>query len=125
VTESRKRDHSHKFGSSDPAMSTIGSATGLGIAGSIVGSSRPESVIDRAKAASAEQKAVVDLRDSLVLEDVADPEFGSDRDADGRLLYRRPDLSGQAAAEEAGSGGPDHRPADPSGDSGRRLDLEA
>ena len=74
-------------------MSSIGSTSivGLGFAGSIVGSSQPEAAVDRGKAASAEQKARVDQNDLLAqaLDGVADPELGSDRDADGRLLYRR------------------------------------
>jgi hypothetical protein len=112
-------------------MSTIGSpsAAGLGLASSIVGSSRPEAATDRSKAASAEQKARVDQKDLLAktLDDVADPEFGSDRDADGRLLYRR---SGQPArsgkGDDASSQAPAApRPADAFGDSGNALDIEA
>jgi hypothetical protein len=112
-------------------MSTIGSATtaGLALAGSIVGSSGPEAVADRSKAASADQKARVDQKDLLsqTLDDVADPEFGSDRDADGRLLYRRP---GQPAANVNGDPSSSQeaiapRPVDAFGDRGKALDLEA
>jgi len=112
-------------------MSTIGSAsaTGLGLVGSIVGSSRPEAAIDQSKAAAADQKARADYNELLAnaLDDVADPEFGSDRDADGRLLYRR---SGQAAnsvnGDAASSQAPaTPRPADAFGDSGNALDIEA
>jgi len=111
-------------------MSTIGSAsaTGLGLAGSIIGSSRPEAAIDESKAASADQKARADQELlSNALDDVADPEFGSDRDADGRLLYRR---SGHAANSAKGDAASSQapvtpRPADAFGDSGKTLDIEA
>jgi hypothetical protein len=111
-------------------MSTIGSAsaTVLGLAGSIVGSSRPEAAVDQSKAASADQKARADLELlSNALEDVGDPEFGSDRDADGRLLHRRSRQSANSAKRDAI---PDHspatpRPADPFGDSGNALDIDA
>jgi len=108
-------------------MSTIGSASsiGMGLAGSIVGSSLPEAATDRSKAASAEQKALVDLKDvAKSVEDLADPEFGSDRDADGRLLYRRPGQpAGDANHESALT--PTQRPADAFGDRGKALDIEA
>jgi len=110
-------------------MSTIGSAsaTSLGLAGSIVGSSIPDAAANQSKAASAEQRARVDQNDiqSKSIDDVADPEFGSDRDADGRLLYRRP---GQAADQgDADSTGDETpaRPADAFGDRGKSLDIEA
>jgi len=111
-------------------MSTIGSASsiGMGLAGSIVGSSLPEAATDRSKAASAEQKALVDLKDlAKSVEDLADPEFGSDRDADGRLLYRRPGQpAGDANHETALSReAPTQRPADAFGDRGKALDIEA
>ena len=112
-------------------MSTIGSATaaGLGLAGSIVGSSQPEAATDRSKAASADQKARVDQKELLsqTLDDVADPEFGSDRDADGRLLYRRPGQpAGNANRDAASSQEPmTPRPIDAFGDRGNALDIEA
>jgi hypothetical protein len=112
-------------------MSTIGSASvaGLGLAGSIVGSSGPEAAADRNKAASAEQKARVDQKEisSKTLDDVGDPEFGSDRDADGRLLYRRSRQPAPAANEDAAASQPPAtpRPADAFGDSGNALDVEA
>ena len=74
-------------------MSLIGGTTaaGLGLAGSIVASSRPEAAIDQTKAAAADQNALADQNLlSEAVDDVADPEMGSDRDADGRLLYRHP-----------------------------------
>ncbi len=100
----------------------------MGLAGSVVGSSRPEAAVDRQKAASAEQKARIDQKDALVrtLDDVADPEFGSDRDADGRLIYRRPDQSSQAADGASKSAAGAIRPAgDAFGDRGNKLDIEA
>jgi len=112
-------------------MSTIGSATtaGLGLAGSIVGSSGPEAAADQSKAASADQKARVDQKDlvSKTLDDVADPEFGSDRDADGRLLYRRPGQpAGNANGDDASSQETmTPRPVDAFGDRGKSLDIEA
>jgi hypothetical protein len=112
-------------------MSTIGSPSiaSLGLASSIVGSSRPEAAIDQSKAASAEQKARVD-RDELAvnsLEDVSDTEFGSDRDADGRLLYRRSAPAAHPADPEALADETPltSRPEDAFGDSGKALDLDA
>lgn len=109
-------------------MSTIGSpnAAGLGLASSIVGSSRPEAVTDRTSAAAAEQKAIVDQND-VDANDVADAEFGSDRDADGRLLYRRPAGPHGAPALEVPANGEatPPRPADAFGDRGKTLDIEA
>ena len=109
-------------------MSTIGTA-GIGIASSVVGSSRPEAATNHTHAASAEQKARADQKQVLArtLDGVADPQFGSDRDADGRLLYRR---SGPATDEQGAQSAPDHdastpRPVDAFGDSGKSLDLEA
>jgi hypothetical protein len=112
-------------------MSSIGStsAAGLGFAGSIVGSSQPEAATDRGKAASAEQKARIDQRDVLseTLDDVADPEFGSDRDADGRLLYRRPDQTAGDIDDAPAAGGETNGPrtTDAFGNSGKSLDLDA
>jgi hypothetical protein len=106
-------------------MSTIGAAS-FGLASSIVGSSRPEAATNQIHAASAEQKARVDQKALLArtLDDVADPELGSDRDADGRLLYRRSGSPAGTADEEVdGEGAP--RPADAFGDRGKSLDLEA
>jgi hypothetical protein len=109
-------------------MSTIGAA-GIGMASSVVGSSRPEAATNHTHAASAEQKARADQKQVIAqtLDGVADPQFGSDRDADGRLLYRR---SGSPAGERDAQSAPDHdastlRPVDAFGDSGKSLDLEA
>jgi hypothetical protein len=109
-------------------MSTIGAA-GLGLASSIVGSSRPESATNQIHAAAAEQKARADQKQivSQTLDDVADTEFGSDRDADGRLLYRRsglpPDqMDGQSAGDDEAATA---RPPDAFGDRGKALDLDA
>lgn len=108
-------------------MSTIGAAS-FGLAGSIVGSSRPEAASNQFHTAAAEQKAKVDqkLLLSRTLDDVADPEFGSDRDADGRLLYRRSGLpAGAMEGEAAGDASETSRPADAFGDRGKSLDIEA
>jgi hypothetical protein len=112
-------------------MSGIGSTSiaGLGFAGSIVGSSQPDATVDRVKAASAEQKARVDQNDlqAQALDGIADPELGSDRDADGRLLYRRsahPDANGNDDELSNPQVTPP-RPADALGESGKSLDIEA
>jgi hypothetical protein len=111
-------------------MSSIGSTSvaGLGLAGSIVGSSHPEAVRNQEKAASAQQKARVDQKNLLAqaLDDVADPEFGTDRDADGRLLYRRSVPAGESATSEPmpNSDAVSARPADALGESGKSLDIE-
>jgi hypothetical protein len=109
-------------------MSTIGAA-GIALASSIVGSSRPEGATNQIHAASAEQKARADQKQVLAqaLDDVADPQFGSDRDADGRLLYRRSspptgEMEGQSVTDQEGSM---PRPVDPFGDRGKSLDLDA
>ncbi len=109
-------------------MSTIGAA-GFGMASSIVGSSRPEAATNQIHAAAAEQKSRVDQKAlaARTHEDVADPEFGSDRDADGRMLYRRSGLpAGIADANDSvDSDGNTSRSADAFGDRGKSLDLEA
>jgi hypothetical protein len=109
-------------------MSTIGAAS-LGLASSIVGSSRPEAATNQTHAASAEQKARVDQKAVLArtLDDVADPEFGSDRDADGRMLYRRSVSPADMADGDVVDDSEDmtSRPADPFGDRGKSLDLDA
>ncbi len=113
-------------------MSTIGSATaaGLNLASSIVGSSRPEAAGDQSQSFAAEQNAQVDRLAQLskTLGDVADAEFGGDRDADGRMPYRR---STSAAGRSTDSTAPSPasvppRPAsDAFGDRGNALDVEA
>jgi hypothetical protein len=106
-------------------MSTIGAAS-FGLASSIVGSSRPEAATNQIHAAAAEQKARVD-QDIRTLDDVADTEFGSDRDADGRLLYRRSRSPAGAADTEtvSDSAGTTSRAVGASEDCGKSLDLEA
>jgi hypothetical protein len=110
-------------------MSTIGSATtaGLGLAGSVAGATGAEAGLDRTKAASADQKARVDQSDLLAqaMDDVADPEFGSDRDADGRLLYRRQARSNRASGGSAAQEQTNPRPLDAFGDRGGALDVDA
>jgi hypothetical protein len=125
----RTRVHFSDFGSSlAVAMSTIGAAS-FGLASSIVGSSRPEAATNHLHGAAAEQKARADQK-SLVastLDDVADPEFAGDRDADGRMLYRRSRAPADAAEGEVADGGEgsESRPSDAFGDRGKSLDLEA
>jgi hypothetical protein len=101
----------------------------LNLAGSVAGSVRADSSADRNAAASAEQKTQVDRQGDLTqtLSDVADPEFGGDRDADGRMPYHRGSAQ-KAADDEAAPPGrePARRPApDASGELGRVLDVEA
>jgi len=109
-------------------MSTIGAA-GIGLASSVVGSSRPEGATNQIHAASAEQKARADQKQVLAqsLDGVADPQFGSDRDADGRLLYRRSRPSTGEMDEQSGTDQEASlpRPVDAFGDSGKSLDLDA
>lgn len=114
-------------------MSTIGSTSvaGINLAGSIVGSSRPEAATDRQKAASADQKGLIDRRTAFAqsVDDVADPEFGSDRDADGRTLYHRPGDEEPVSAEETepqrSVAAASHHAVDAFGDCGKQLDIEA
>ena len=108
-------------------MSTIGSTASFNVAGSIVGSSQPDAATDRLKAASAEQKARVDQNDlsAQALDDVADPEFGSDRDADGRQLYRAPNSPRRPDGQIAQDQPEQPPPADAFGESGNALDLQA
>jgi hypothetical protein len=118
-------------------MSTIGGTTaaGLNLASSIVGSSRPEAVSDQGKALSADHKAQID-RDAAIKEspdDVADAQFGTDRDADGRQLYRRRQPDTAEPTEDAildesvGSAlSPTRSHAtDAFGDRGNALDIDA
>jgi hypothetical protein len=117
-------------------MSTIGgmTAAGFNLAGSIVGSSRPEAVSDQADAASADHKAQIDRDVALEQspEDVADPQFSSDRDADGRQMYQRR-APGPPALVETAIDATDGAPiattrshaADAFGDRGNALDIDA
>jgi hypothetical protein len=108
-------------------MSTIGGTTvaGLNLAGSIVGSSRPEAVSEPKQASIANQTAPID-------QDVADAEFSTERDADGRRMYERPS-SDQASAEAIATdsavvpAGPvsRHHSTDAFGDRGTTLDIDA
>lgn len=116
-------------------MSTIGglTAAGINLAGSVVGSSHPEAVADHRDAASADHRAQIDRDATLAQppEDVADAEFSSDRDADGRQMYRRRPLDPHDPAQTAG--GSDVAPVpsgrvhatDASGDRGNALDIDA
>ena len=94
-----------------------------------MGSSRPETAANHLHAASAEQRARVSQKEQLAqtLDDVADPEFGGDRDADGRLLYRRtaPPKDGLDPNASDSNEPLTPRPADAFGDRGKSLDLEA
>jgi hypothetical protein len=117
-------------------MSTIGgmTAASFNLAGSIVGSSRPEAVSDQADAASADHKAQIDRDVALEQspEDVADPQFSSDRDADGRQMYERrapgPPVSVETVADATGvepiPTAHSHA-ADAFGDRGNALDIDA
>jgi len=113
-------------------MSTIGStsAAGMNFAASVVGSSGPEISADRNKAAGADQKTQADMQTFLakMLGDVADTELASERDADGRMLYRRPESPPDAASDPAtmsDSAVPARSAADAYGDRGTALDIEA
>jgi hypothetical protein len=117
-------------------MSTIGgmTAAGFNLAGSIVGSSRPEAVSDQADAAAADHKAQIDRDVALEQspEDVSDPQFSSDRDADGRQMYERRALGPPASVETAAdatsvAASPtfSSHAADAFGDRGNTLDLDA
>jgi hypothetical protein len=117
-------------------MSTIGgmTAASFNLAGSIVGSSHPEAVSDQADAASADHKAQIDRDIALEQspEDVADPQFSSDRDADGRQLYQRPAPGAPVSVETAADAAsvaplptPCSHAADAFGDRGNALDLDA
>jgi hypothetical protein len=117
-------------------MSTIGGITagGLNLAGSIVGSSSPESVSEQADAASADHRAQTDRDAALnqAPEDVADAQFSSDRDADGRQMYQRPALE-QPISLEMDADAADQPPTpmvrshatDAFGDRGNALDIDA
>ena len=117
-------------------MSTIGGITagGLNLAGSVVGSSSPEAVSEQADAASADHRAQTDRDAALnqAPEDVADAQFSSDRDADGRQLYRRAPLEQPVslekdadAADETATPIVRSHAADAFGDRGNALDIDA
>jgi hypothetical protein len=117
-------------------MSTIGGITvgGLNLAGSVVGSSSPEAVSEQADAASADHRAQTDRDAALnqAPEDVADAEFSSDRDADGRQMYQRP-APKQPISLETDASAADQAPTptvrshatDAFGDRGNALDIDA
>jgi|HubBroStandDraft_4_1064222.scaffolds.fasta_scaffold15100_3 hypothetical protein len=112
-------------------MSTIGgmSAAALNVASSVVASSRPEAVGEKAQTQAAHQQAQAALPEAS--DDIEDAQFSPDRDADGRQLYRRPAPLAQDAitseADEAVASGPApaNHPADAFGDRGNALDLDA
>jgi hypothetical protein len=118
-------------------MSTIGGTTaaGLNLAGSIVGSSRPEAVSDHNNAARADQKSQID-RDITIKEGpdgISDPQFSKDRDADGRQMYHS-DAAVEDPADQpdegkmAETGGAPLRlihATDAFGDRGNALDIDA
>jgi hypothetical protein len=122
-------------------MSTIGGTTAaaFNLAGSIVGSSRPEAVADQNRASSAIQRAQADIDAALgeSLDDVADAEFSTERDADGRQLYQRRTPPEEIAAEAPADGtvtdgtvtggalAPPIHAADAFGDRGNALDIDA
>jgi hypothetical protein len=108
-----------------------GSLPALGIAASAAATQqRAAGLADRDKADQAQQKLEADQvrlanRD---LDDAVETDFShgqvSDRDSDGRLPWQRPD--GSAAGEEDPEKKVETpRAADPRGESGRTLDLEA
>jgi hypothetical protein len=117
-------------------MSTIGGATavGLNLAGSIVGSSRPEAVSDHNNAAHADQKSQID-RDITIkagADGIEDTQFTSDRDADGRQLYHGQVAVEGAADQPADGQAPGTDPplrhvhaVDAFGDRGNALDIDA
>jgi hypothetical protein len=117
-------------------MSTIGgmTAAGLNLAGSIVGSSRTEAASDRADAAAADHRSQIDRDATLeqAPEDIADAQFSSDRDADGRQMYQRrapqPPATVDAAidaTDEASRPIARSHAADAFGDRGNALDIDA
>jgi hypothetical protein len=117
-------------------MSTIGGTTaaGLNLAGSIVGSARPEAVSAHNNAAHADQKSQID-RDITIKEGpdgISDPQFSTDRDADGRQMYHA-DAAAEDPADQrddmktAGTAAPLRHihAADAFGDRGNALDVDA
>jgi hypothetical protein len=115
-------------------MSTIGgmTATGLNLAGSIAGAARMEGGAGHAKGPSAQAEISRDAALKQSPDDVADAQFSPDRDADGRQLYQRrapqaPNPSATAAEDPLPGAAPEPRAhvADPDGDRGNALDLDA
>lgn len=115
-------------------MSSIspGSIGALNLVGSFAGAQRNDAEADHAKAESAERKFQLDQRalSAHSLDDVAEAELSSDRDADGRQLYSEPepqDETDQAAAlqEDAANLVRSAGRPDALGERGRLLDLEA
>ena len=107
-------------------MSSIGPGNigALNLAGSFAGARRGEVNTDRDKASSAEQKFKLDQQ-AMSLDDVAETELSSERDADGRLPYTQM-TPPEAPSEEDQEQQSQPLPApDAFGERGASLDLEA
>jgi hypothetical protein len=112
-------------------MSTIGGmdAAALNLASSVIASARPEAVGEQAQTQAAHQQAQIAPSDAS--DDVEDAQSSSDRDADGRQLYRRPaPPAPETIAGKANNAVPlvpvtPGHPADAYGDRGNALDLDA
>ncbi|MBT6158274.1 MAG: hypothetical protein HOL01_05485 [Planctomycetaceae bacterium] len=111
-------------------MSSIGLTNigvgGMNLAGSAAGTQRSGADTDSVKKNGADQKATVDrdAQSAQTLNDVAEAELSSDRDADGRQpfgLLSRPGPDEESEEESAKT----LRTPDATGERGNALDLEA
>lgn len=120
-------------------MSVLGPGNlgSLGIASSIAGAQNTNSgQVDELKKQSAERSAQIDRKAAAVksLEDVDAAESSSDRDADGRMPFGAA-LHDESSTQNDATDDPENsatekqqhprRSADPSGERGHSLDLDA
>ena len=109
-------------------MSSIGSANvgALNLAGSLAGTQRSEADADRVKADSADRKFQIDQQSLSArgMDDVAETDLSTDRDADGRLPYGQMS-NPEDAVQSDGEHSSEHRNRDASGERGIALDLQA
>lgn len=111
-------------------MSSIG-LTNIGVgamnlAGSAAGTQSSTSDTDRVKQNAANQKANADrnAQSARALDDVAETDLSSDRDADGRQPYGRLSRPGLDEEGEESTAETLHAP-DATGERGNTLDLQA
>ncbi len=110
-------------------MSAIGPGNigSLNLAGSFAGAQRSDADTDRNKASSAEQKFQIDQRtmSSHSTGDVAEADFSSERDADGRLSYPETPRPDDESEDPDESQEQRRRALDVLDGRGTSLDLEA
>jgi hypothetical protein len=110
-------------------MSAIGGGSigVLNLAGSIAGSQRNNATADQARSEAAEKSFQADVARMAAKAhgDVSDPDFSSDRDADGRMPYHETQRQGESSADEVAVPVTCGRSIDLDGALGNAIDLQA